>query len=894
MEARSELEPALLAMLDDDDPRSLQAPETVSVTVKYTGAVAELEAVGFAAWTVIPNPSGGPSIAAGPIPRNRLGDLADLPGVLYVEGSRPHRAELKDTVPEIQADLVHSGNPSRKGAGVIVGIIDSGIDFTHRSFRTPDDTTRVLGIWDQTLLPMIVLRGTTTSGAATITGLSQTSDLTVGMNVTGTGVGVGAMINSIDSSSQVTLSVNSSASGTVAITFVGSEHAPAAFPTVGVEYSQADIDATLRNAEDSAPFPAGTTKVRSVDRDGHGTHVAGIAAGDGSQNGNCRGSGVFVGVAPLADLLIVKVASADNGIGESQNLLHAFDWIWNHPAVVGNAAATPPVPARPVVVNLSRGDSRGPHDGTSLVESGLDLFLLQHRGHAVVKSAGNEGDTNRHAHLVLPPNATQDVTFEVGANDTSDRHIEMWFSKDDDVRVTLRGPVPVGGGARPASGSIGGNSGPVPFVFRPAPRQVTATINSRVNDPRNGACVIEIDLTRPGGVPLLDGEWQIHLENTFNRAATVDLYIERGEGAPRFTSHATRDGSLTIPGTAQMVVTVGAYAPQTSFLFFDSDGDLTDFSSFGPTRDGRPKPDVCAPGSKVTSVKTKTRQHCCCNCCADFYTDNPGEDSDVQRTSTVDEHAEGTSLAAPHVAGTIALMFEKDPTLHVLDVLKILRDTAREPEVGHGALPDSKWGAGRVSALGAVNGIPGPVPIPGPTPPVPGPAGPGGGLVPGGGGGPIARIGLGRPLATDDRAVHDGVAATAGGSLGIPIVWSGAGGEVLQTPAGQYWAAVVSRHFSEVRGLINNNRRVATCWHRMDGPRLLSTLGPALSGIGVLAIRDDRDGLAAWRPRLGRFLDMLERFGSPPLVADVRTHRELLLTVEVEDVLDLAFERSAA
>jgi subtilisin family serine protease len=158
MESRTALEPALLAMLDDDDPRSRQAPETVSVTVKFTGAVADLEAVGFAAWTVIPNPSGGPSIAAGPIPRDRLGDLADLPGVLYVEGSRPQRTELKDTVPEIQADVVHEGSPSRKGAGVIVGVIDSGIDFSHRSFRNPDGTTRVLGIWDQTLRPATVQR----------------------------------------------------------------------------------------------------------------------------------------------------------------------------------------------------------------------------------------------------------------------------------------------------------------------------------------------------------------------------------------------------------------------------------------------------------------------------------------------------------------------------------------------------------------------------------------------------------------------------------------------------------------------------------------------------------------------------------------------------------------
>ena len=54
-EPRSALEPALLAMLDDEDPRSRQAPETVSVTVLFTCPVADLEAAGFVAWTVIPS-----------------------------------------------------------------------------------------------------------------------------------------------------------------------------------------------------------------------------------------------------------------------------------------------------------------------------------------------------------------------------------------------------------------------------------------------------------------------------------------------------------------------------------------------------------------------------------------------------------------------------------------------------------------------------------------------------------------------------------------------------------------------------------------------------------------------------------------------------------------------
>jgi subtilisin family serine protease len=717
------------------------------------------------------------AITAGPIPRERLAELESIPHVLFVEGSRPPRKELNHSVPEIKADVLHQAMPPHLGTGVVVGIIDSGVDFMHKSFRTDDGKTRILGIWDQSRTPTVPPTG------------------------------------------------------------------PAQFPTIGVEYTQADIDATIDILEGrSTTLPPNTKHVMTVDTDGHGSHVAGIAAGDGSQNGNCRGSGVFVGVAPAADLLVVKVSYGSLAIGESANLAHAFDWVWSHPRAAGH----------PIVVNLSQGDNRGPHDGSSLVESALDFFLLQNRGHAVVKSAGNEGDSNRHAQTGIPPNGSNDVTFAVGNNDTSDRHVELWFSADDRLAVTLQGVVPAAG-PRPSSPRVGPGESPPPWQVTP---QVTATITSRVGDQRNGQCVVEIDLSSPPGVMLVPGEWQIHIENVLNRMAPVDLYIDNGGGAPKFTSHATRDGSLTVPGTAGLVTTVGAYKMK-SFLFFDWSGDLMSFSSWGPTRDGRPKPNVAAPGSAIKSVRSQVGRHCCCDCCVDFYTDKTKGDFDFQ----------GTSMAAPHVTGTIALMFEKDPTLHALDINQILMSTAQPPEVDAGTLPNDQWGGGRLNAKGAVDGVAPPTPIAGPMP---------------------------APHAVGSQEA--GSRAPSGGGVTAGVDLNLVARAALASPQGQYWASVVSRNFSEVRGLINSNKRVAVCWHRMQGPQLVHLLRHVMAGDRHLRlVDDDPAALADWPPRAARFLDQLERFGSPALRDAVRVNRAAILGVGARDLIDIvALTDSAA
>jgi hypothetical protein len=295
------------AAADGSGTEPVPTPTDVTVLAQFSGATEALESAGLTIHSVAGDVVTG-TIALSAVPA--LGEIAEIE---RVEAARAMHPDLDLSIPEVGANTVHVGPPGRRGAGVVVGICDSGCDFTHPSFRRVDGTTRILNLWDQGLAP------------------------------------------------------------------AGGESSPAPFG-YGVEYSNAQIDAALAGAN---PFAA----VRHRDPGGHGTHVTGIATGDGSAAGQGRPAGTFIGVAPEADIIVVANASnGAEGLGTSASTLDAVNYIFQRAATF----------ARPCVVNMSLGDNLGPHDGTSLLERGLDN-LLGGPGRAFVKSAGNAGSSRCHA-----------------------------------------------------------------------------------------------------------------------------------------------------------------------------------------------------------------------------------------------------------------------------------------------------------------------------------------------------------------------------------------------------------------------------------------------------------------------------------------------------------------
>ena len=164
--------------------------------------------------------------------------------------------------------------------------------------------------------------------------------------------------------------------------------------------------------------------VPSTDVTGHGTHVAGIAAGNGRASG-----GLYRGVAPESSLLAVKLGSPDpKGFPNTLELMQAVDFSVRY-AIEHTV---------PLVINLSFGNTYGSHSGTSLLETYLDYVSNLGRINIVVGS-GNEGNNGGHASARLASLESARIEFAVG-NYESSLSIQIWKNYWDDIRFQLTPP----------------------------------------------------------------------------------------------------------------------------------------------------------------------------------------------------------------------------------------------------------------------------------------------------------------------------------------------------------------------------------------------------------------------------------------------------------------------
>lgn len=236
------------------------ADKTWELIVKYSGSLDELLAAGISVVYLLNN------YAILTVPQGAVELVAQLPQIEYIE--MPKRLFFADSA-GLRASCitpVQSGPAGLTGRGVIIGLVDSGLDYTHPDFRNADGTTRLLALWDQTAA----------SGQAD--SLGEPFRLPGGKFWT---------------------------------------KGPPAGYTRGVLYPQEVINAALSLNENAADL------VPSVDYSGHGTAVMGIAAGNGRQGG-----AAFRGVAYESDMIVVKLGNPDaDGFPRTTELMQGINYI---------------------------------------------------------------------------------------------------------------------------------------------------------------------------------------------------------------------------------------------------------------------------------------------------------------------------------------------------------------------------------------------------------------------------------------------------------------------------------------------------------------------------------------------------------------------------------------
>jgi subtilisin family serine protease len=386
----------------------------------------------------------------------------------------------------------------------------------------------------------------------------------------------------------------------------------------------------------------------------HGTHVADIATGNG------RGSGV-PGVAPKADIVFVEPAISDiawegeevveTSFGDSVQQLEAARFLFDEAG------------ERPCVVNISLGTNGGPHDGSSLVEKGIDALIAERPNRAVVISAGNAFDDGVHISGTVPAAGSSDVGLSIPDGLVSQCEMELWYGGSDrfDVEVITPagdslGTVPLGSNAR-----VRADDGTT-LLF----------LSHRAKDPNNGDNMFSLFLEErlPAGV------WTVRLHGEQVVDGGYDAWIERNDRSQ--ASFVDADGARTLGSIScgRLSLAVGSYdahKPATPLSFF---------SAAGPTRDGREKPEISAPGHDVFAAHSRTR-------------------IGVVRKS-------GTSMAAPAVTGVVALILAeanaRGVALDAATLRDIVTDSARPNPPPAGGW-DERYGHGRIDAAEALRAV---------------------------------------------------------------------------------------------------------------------------------------------------------------------------------------------
>jgi subtilisin family serine protease len=295
----------------------------------------------------------------------------------------------------------------------------------------------------------------------------------------------------------------------------------------------------------------------------------------------------------------------------------------------------------------------------------------------VVVSAGNErdGPASHHAQGKIEQGRELALSFTL-AEDPSHvvdgDAIELWYGGGDRFAVALQAP----GGKRSDFIEPGGMDVVIEFPAR-------AHVQSQSVHPTNGDNRIGIVLER--GERWETGLWQLILRGDKVNRGDFDVWADRPNAVTviDFQSHQCDASTITLPGNSRCAITVGGFIsrPTSCDDNHEIKGNFAPGSSIGPTRDGRVKPDLTAPGTLVMAPRVRRNGH-----------------------PTRYDLMSGTSMAAPHVTGVVALLWSLWPRLEAGQIREALLSTARN-DAFTGVTPNTNWGQGKLDARAAYEAL---------------------------------------------------------------------------------------------------------------------------------------------------------------------------------------------
>lgn len=608
----------------------------VEVAIKTTAAIPET--VLKATRTAVRFESEGMTFAT--VPVASLMQLAAASQVVSIEGMTGARipeppskrpSEVLNSVGAIKGELDNVFNKrGLTGKGVIVGIVDTGIDWRHKDFIRQDGTSRILYLYDVTDRSWEMSEGKIGSKPPIVMGRRPWGTL----------------------------------------------------------YTNQQINDAL----------SGKSTVNSYDTNGHGTACAGTAAGNGKATGKSVPQGTYVGVAPEADLIIVR-AGVDSFPGEYHL---AVRWL----------AETARQMKRPCVINLSLGTQVSAHDGSAIEEASINSLLgKDNPGTAICIAAGNERDMSFHAAVRFGPRRPGQVDVEgspaeLMARDTA--RVWGYFDKADDWGLAITGQDKF---------LVDKNGKPITFFVWKVGDTIRRSAVADGQDSYTGPLGPNLDITADSyfdnfvswkaSIPeeitfdLPAGHYFVSAfgPNTNIRTGRADLYIQNYEVASFGKGNESRY-MVGTPGNAKNAITVGSYDFRDSWLnsegkfthFNLKTGEISGYSNPGYSRNESIKPDIVAPATFTISSLARLR---------DGKYSHMGSYPDM--IAADGEHVSwmGTSAATPFVTGVIALLMEKNPKLTTDEIREILKKSARKDDFT-GGVPNRDWGYGKINPEAAI------------------------------------------------------------------------------------------------------------------------------------------------------------------------------------------------